>query len=301
MKPKYSKPSIIRSLNVYVALIPCFAFIAIFLLYPCVEGVLKSFYFWKIGDYNNPQFIGLKNYSRVLADPLFWKSFSVLGIMVLWSIVLTCGIVMPITHAVYNVGEGRMGRFLQRAFVLPMTIPTMVFLLFWRFVYEPNNGLLNNLIRNFGFSDFSYVWLGDERTALLALIFMNFPWISACGLSFLIFLAGFQNIDKSLHEAADIDGAKLWTKFTRIDIPLIIPQIRILLVLSLIGGIQQYTNQLVMTQGGPNYATTVPGLLVYFTAFRYGDLGRSSTIGVIMFSIIMAVTLTTNKLFTSKA
>ena len=176
MKPKYSKPSIIRSLNVYVALIPCFAFIAIFLLYPCVEGVLKSFYFWKIGDYNNPQFIGLKNYSRVLADPLFWKSFSVLGIMVLWSIVLTCGIVMPITHAVYNVGEGRMGRFLQRAFVLPMTIPTMVFLLFWRFVYEPNNGLLNNLIRNFGFSDFSYVWLGDERTALLALIFMNFPW-----------------------------------------------------------------------------------------------------------------------------
>jgi len=300
MKSEHPLKLINKSWKVYFALIPCYSFIIVFLLYPCINAILKSFYYWRIIDYNNPQFIGLQNYIKVVSDLLFWKSFAVLGIMVLWSVVLTCFIIMPLTHRVYKLGEGRLGRFIQRAFVLPMTIPTMVFLLFWKFVYEPNNGLLNILIRTFGVVDFSHIWLGDTRTALLALIFMNFPWVSSCGLAFLIFLAGFQTIDKSLHEAADIEGAKEWSKFLEIDIPLIIPQIRVLLILSLISGIQQYTTQLVMTQGGPNYSTTVPGLLVYFTAFRFGDLGRSSAIGVIMFLVIMVITLVTNKLITSK-
>ena len=112
--------------------------------------------------------------------------------------------------------------------------------------------------------------------------------------SFLL-LAGFQGIDKALHEAAQLDGATALQMFLRIDVPLIIPQARLLIVLGMIAGIQQFGTQMIMTNGGPAGTTTVPGLIMFKTAFTYSNLGYGTTLGVALFAIIMVVTLLLNK------
>lgn len=287
-----------RNAGVYAALVPTFAFIAVFLLYPAGDAVGKSFYYWKMSDYNHPEFIGLQNYADLLRERLFWKSFGVLAIFISWGLVTLMGVLVPITYLVYKLGEYGAGRLIQRLYVIPMIIPSIVFILYWRFFYETNYGMLNNALKMIGLEAYTRVWLGEAHTALPALLFQGFPWVE--GFGFLVILAGFQSIDRSLHESAEMDGASSFVKFVRIDLPLIVPQLKILIMLGMIGGIQQFALQLIMTKGGPNYATTVPGLLMYQYAFIYGNLGYGATMGVMLFVVILTITVLFN-IFIKKA
>jgi len=268
--------------------------ICLFLVYPALNAIRMSFTNWKMTSYYSPKFVGIDNYITVLKDGIFWKSMLNLLIFIGWGFLSTMLWMVPITYLVYRLGAGRLGRFFQRAYVIPMMVPGMVVTLFWRFFYEPNFGMLNNVLKMLGApkSLYTFVWLGEKSSAIPALLFMGFPWIS--GFGFLIVLAGFQGVDASLHESAMIDGAKATSIFARIDMPLILPQLKLLIILGMIGGIQQYTNQMIMTNGGPNYATYVPGLLMYNTAFTYQKLGQGSALGVILFILIMAFTVFAN-------
>ena len=283
---------IIKDRWIYAALIPTFAFIAVFMVYPVFEAIIKSFYDWKLSSYYTLKFIGFQNYIEILKDELFWKSFKILLIFIVWGFVSTMFIMVPVTYMVYKLGNKGMGKFFQRMYVIPMMVPAIVLTLFWKFFYEPNFGMLNNLLIMLGQEKLTHVWLGEAKTALWSLLFIGFPWVS--GFGFLVVLAGFQGIPDSLHESADLDGAGSFDKFIKIDIPLIIPQLKILIILGMIGGIQQFSTQLIMTNGGPNYATTVPGLLMYKNAFSFGNLGYGSAIGVILFIIILLFTVYAN-------
>lgn len=275
----------------YLGVLPTLLLLCIFKLYPAIDGVLKSFYNWKKMNYYSPNFIGIQNYLRLFQDKEFWLSFGNLGIMIIASLVTTFCINLVVTYLIHKLGNGRMARFFQRAFVVPMMIPGMVGTLFWKFFYEYNDGLLNSLLRGIGLENWAQVWLGSTQTALPAIIFTGFPWVG--GFAFLVLLSGFQGIDKSLGESADLDGANAWTKFFRIDLPLVIPQIKILLMMSMISTIQQYDLFMIMTNG--QYGTMVPGLYMYQTAFTYGNYGYASVMGVILFIIILAITIIQNK------
>lgn len=283
---------IIKDKWIYVALLPSIAFLVVFMIYPVYEAITKSFFDWKMSSFVNPEFIGFQNYIDILKDGLFWKSFGILLIFILWGFVTTMFFVVPVTYLVFKLGEGGAGRFFQRAYVIPMMVPTMVLTLFWKFFYEPNFGMLNNILNMVGKENWTHVWLGEKGYAVLSLLFMGFPWVS--GFGFLVILAGFQGIDKSLHESAEIDGANSIHKFSKIDIPLIIPQLKILIMLGMIAGIQQFQNQMIMTNGGPDYSTYVPGLLMYKNAFAYGNLGYGSAIGVLLFIIILGFSIFAN-------
>ena len=283
---------IFKARYIYLAMFPSIAFICIFNVYPILQALYMAFTDWKMNNFYNVNFVGFDNFAKVLSDPLFWKSCGNLLIFIVWGFINTMLWLMPITYLVYKLGTGKLGRFVQRAYIIPMMVPGMVITLFWRFFYETNFGMLNTILRMLGADGLTHVWLGEEMTALPALLFMGFPWIG--GFGFLVLLAGFQGIDISLHEAAVIDGANAFRIFRKIDIPLIIPQMKILIMLGMINGIQQYTNQMIMTQGGPNYATYVPGLMMYKTAFTYGKLGYGAAIGVILFIIIMIFTVIFN-------
>ena len=121
-------------------------------------------------------------------------------------------------------------------------------------------------------------------------LFVGFPF--AGGFGYLIFLAAFQGIDASLHEAAEIEGVNGFQEFIKIDIPLIMPQIKMLIMLQIINGIQQFSTQLVMTNG--RYNTMVPGLDMYETAFSAGNYGYASTMGVVLCVIILISTIIQN-------
>ncbi|MBN2405922.1 MAG: sugar ABC transporter permease [Coriobacteriia bacterium] len=282
-----------RARWIYVALIPSFALLAVFKLYPAIDAIVKSFYFWKTSNLALIRFVGFDNYAKLLGDKDFWTSFGTLSIFLVWGFITTFAVVMPVTYLVFKLGEGRWGKFVQRMYVIPMMVPAMVGTLYWRFFFEYNFGILNTGLRGLGLESLTHVWLGEKATALPALLFMGFPWVG--GFGFLILLAGFQGIDEALHEAAQLDGASPWQIFLRVDVPLIVPQARLLIILGMISGIQQFGTQMIMTNGGPAGSTTVPGLIMYKTAFTYSNLGYGTTMGVALFAIIMVITLFLNK------
>ena len=131
-------------------------------------------------------------------------------------------------------------------------------------------------------------WLGDGDIALYSLMLMGFPWVGT--ISMLIFYAGLQSIPDSVLESARLDGATGVRRFVTIDFPLILGQFKLLLILGIIGGIQGFQNVMILTYGGPGKATDMPGLMMFREAFEYGKLGYGTTIGVVMFLVILTLT-----------
>ncbi|MCC3375845.1 carbohydrate ABC transporter permease [Cohnella sp. REN36] len=274
---------------VYMCLLPGFFFIGLFLVYPAWEAFRMSFLDWNMRNYLHPEYVGFANYVQVLGDPVFRKSFAVLLVFVMWALVIFQGASIIGAYLIYLLGNGRIGAIAKAAFTVPMVVPGMVITLFWLFFYEPNYGMLNHILSSIGLESWTMVWLGQNQASAIGSILMKgFPWIS--GMGFLIYLAGFQAIDESVKEAAVMDGASRWKLFTKVDFPMILPQLRLTTILVLVGGIQQFSDQMIMTKGGPGYDTTVPGLFMYNNAFSYGQLGIGSAIGVILFLIIMLLT-----------
>ena len=182
-------------------------------------------------------------------------------------------------------------------FILPALVPGMVNMLIWtKIVFSPfSNGLMNSILANFGMD--TQGWYMQENQALLSMILTGFPWVS--GTSFLIYLAGLNNIPDSVYEALDLDGAGTWKRIFFIDLPLLKSQIKYFVMLGIIGGMQSFSMQLVFTSGGPNYATTVPGYYMYEKAFFSGEFGYAAAIGFFLFLITLIITVINNKFMKS--
>lgn len=173
--------------------------------------------------------------------------------------------------------------------ILPAIIPFIVTLLIWRFIYDGSIGLLNALLKAVGLTSWTRVWLGNPKTAIWAIIFAGFPYVS--GVNVLITLAGLQTINHEIIEASQLDGASVLQRIWLLDIPLIVGQIKLNLVRAVIGAIQVFEIVFVFTGGGPAKSTMVPGLLMYIEGFTYHRMGYASAIGVFLFAVIMLLTI----------
>ena len=150
---------------------------------------------------------------------------------------------------------------------MPMVAPGVVGTLIWRFIYDPNNGLMTALMQTLGILKDGQVidWLGDPNYVIFSIIFMGFPWIG--GTSVLIYMSGLMNIPSSLIESSVLDGAGTFTRIFKIDLPMIVGQIRYFVIMGIIGALQSYSTQIILTEGGPGYTTMVPGYYMYTQAF----------------------------------
>lgn len=274
----------------YIALVPTFAFLFIFTLYPAITGVYRSFFRWKTKNYFSPVFCGVDNYVRLFKDAEFWASFGVLLIFIVSGFIKTFGINLPATYMIFRLSEKK-SKFFQRAFVIPMVVPGMVGTMYWRFFYQHGTGVLDTILTYIGKEEWIHVWLAEEGITLWAVILRGFPWIG--GFDMLIFLSGLMNVDPCLEEASKIDGANAWQIFTKVYLPLLIPQIKMLSVLGMIGAIQDYGAQIIFTQG--RYGTMVPAYSMYKNAFVNGNFGYSTAQGVVLFIIILIVTILQQK------
>ena len=268
--------------------------VIVFSYYPIYNGMVHIFYRWN-GD-TVEEFIGMGNLIRVMQDTTLLHSFGVVLIFVVANVVK---MILPIITAVilHHVISDRMGYLYRVMFVIPMIIPGMVGILIWKYFYEPNNGILNGLLRMMGFlspTD-SIQWLSDERLIIPSLIFMGFPWVGAFGV--LIYLAGLQSIPEDVYEAAEVDGAGPFRIVWHIEMPLIITQIRINLVLMTISTLQAWENiyLFVGISGGPNGVATVPGLRIFRDAFSEGLFGYGCAIGFVIFVVTLALTYINNR------
>ena len=293
----------------YFLVLPSAIIVGTLAYFPAGSAIYHAFFRWN-GDFVK-EFVGFSNFFEAFHDRILWRGFGVIGILVLANLfkMIPSIITAIVINRLYNPKAAYMYKVL---FVIPMIIPQMVWLLMWKFFYDPSAGMLNAILKATGILPllwkidgfFSWgiftagvdpVWLGDANLIIPSLIFWGFPWVGIVGV--LIYLAGLQSIDESVYEAAAIDGITSLKKLLYIEIPLIMNQIRINLVLMIIGTLQTYGLMLILfgASGGPQGIALVPGLYMYSQAFTGGRAGYACSIGLIMFVFIMLLTEINNR------
>jgi len=281
----------------YLLLAPTFLFLLIFNYYPAIRGILYAFQDVQAGGHG--EFIGVGNFEKFFGDYILLKSFINLAIFLVGNLLKALILPLFIAVLISRILSPR-GRYIfQTLFLFPIVVPGMVGILLWKgFIFDANTGILNNFLRVIGLARLEHAWLGEHKTALASVLFTGFPWVG--GVGFLIFLAGLLGISKSVLESAFMDGAGSLRRFWSIELPLIMGQIKLVVVLTFIGTIQDFAGILVLTGGGPGATTHVPALHMYYMAFRFDQFGYGASIGVLLFILIFLMTIINMKLIQSK-
>lgn len=267
----------------YAALLPLALVLAVFAYYPAINGIWLSF------NDGQPaygmEFVGLDNYRTMLGDDLFWRSFRNLGLIFVFSI--SVGWLLPLISAelVISLRSERLQFLFRTLLIAPMAFPGVVLVLVWASFYQPNNGLINRMLEEAGLGSLAQNWLGDPSLALLALLFIGFPFVA--GLPFLVFLTALQNIPNEVFEATEIDGCGRIRRFFFIDLPLMAAQVKLLIFLSTIAVLQYGFAAYLTTGGGPNGATEVPVLRMIAEAFQGSEWGYAAALSTVLFVIAL--------------
>jgi len=272
----------------YAMIAATFTLLLIFNYYPAFMGLYRAFFTYDIG--RDADFVGLNNFIRLFTkDKTFLDSLSNVAYMASWRVVSVLLFPFLAAELIFGLSNTDHKYFYRIAMIIPIVVPSMVYMLLWQFIYDGTSGLLNYILRAIGLSSWERAWLGDPNTALEAVTFMGFPWVG--GVNVLIYLAGLQSITNEIIDSAKIDGCTGARRVWYIDIPLIKGQFKLLAVLALISGLQGWGTVFVLTKGGPGTKTMMPGLWMYNNAFFYGKMGYASAIGMVMFVIIMTLTI----------
>ena len=229
--------------------------------------------------------VGLSNFTTVLTDPTFHTAvFNTLYFVVV-GVPLTMGISLAIAVAL-NTGITRLASFFRIGYYMPVVTSIVAVAVVWRFLLQPDNGLVNEVLGWFGIQGPN--WLGSTTWAMPSLIAMA-VWRSI-GTLIVIMLAGLQSVPKALHEAAALDGANAWQRLTRITIPTLRPTLLFAGVITGIGFLQFFEEPFVMTQGGPLNSTLSVAYLIYNT-FGFGNYGVAAAMSYILFLAVVVMTV----------
>jgi raffinose/stachyose/melibiose transport system permease protein len=286
--------SIQKHKTCYLLILPTFVVVLTFRYFPAFSGIYHSFFEWDGALLK--EWVGLGNYIEALHDAKLWRSFLVVLIFISANIIkLIPSIIAALL--IFHLKSERFQYLYRVLFVVPMIIPGIVYMLLWKFFYEPNIGLLNQVLIAFGIvdPDFPPMWLADPNLVIPSIIFMGFPWVGV--VSVLIFLAGLQAIPTSVYEAAELDGCGPIKRCITIEIPLIMSQVRLSLVLMIIASLKGFERILIMCNefGGPDGMANVPGLYMFRMAFMEGRVGYACALGMLLFGVILVLTILNDK------
>jgi raffinose/stachyose/melibiose transport system permease protein len=281
--------------NIHLFPIPALIIYGLFIVYPLLAALSYSFFDWK--GIKRGAFVGLENYKNLFTlEPfsgMFWNAFQHNILYFIVQMVVMNGLAFFLAFIIYQKIRG--AEFFKIAFFLPRLLSVIVVGFLWKLILNPNFGALNVILGKFGLESLQEAWLGDPKTALIAIILVN-CWFGL-GFAILIFLAGLQSIPKELIEAATLDGAKGFTMLRRIMLPLMVPSIMILTVLTFIQSFEAFELVYAMqgSQGEPYRSTDT--LAVYFYRLAFGGstgdstaIGLGSALAVVLFVFISTFT-----------
>ncbi len=197
---------------------------------------------------------------------------------------------------IYRLDNKRAQYWFRVAFCLTLCLPGIVGILTWQNFYEIG-GVVDVILKDVGLGRFDTAWLANPHTALGALIFLGFPFVGAFAM--LVFYAGLQAIPHEILDAARVDGVSSVKRVFHIELPLIKGQLKVILVLSIIGITQNLLPPLLLTQGGPNNTTWTPVLYMYENAFEYSEMGYALAIAFLLFVISLVLALVTMRFLRS--
>ena len=273
-----------KHLSGFLFVLPTFIFFGIFSVYPMLKAFQVSLFRW---DLVSPmQFVGLKNYVDLLHSENFFQAFKVT-----WSYIL---LVYPVSWALgfglaVLLKEHFPGRdFFRTAFFLPTVFPIIGMSLAWWVMYQPT-GLVNSLIGQ------TIYWMTRSKYALPGIAMMEI-W-RGMGYWMILFLVGLQSIPGEFYDAAKIDGADAWQRLRYVTLPLMKPIFSLIVVISMIWGMQVMVPMFVMTQGGPGNATRSVVMLIYQTGIRDWRMGSASAMSVVLFFVMLVLTVFQLRIF----
>lgn len=295
--PRATLRSIWKARLSYLLLLPTIILLLIFNFYPAFSGLFHAFTDWKPGA--KTEWIGLANFRYMLQDRFFWAGFRNMIILVATSILKALTMPLLAAELLFSLRHNTIRYGLRTLFIVPIVVPAVVEILLWNNIYDPTIGLLNQALTGIGLNTWARVWYGDPRVALTAIIFIGFPWIGPFPL--LIFYGGLISISTDVFDAALVDGAFGLSRFWHIDLPLLMGQIKLLLMLTFIGAVQTFELVYLTTGGGPGAATYTPALELYYSAMRMDMLGLASAIGMVLFVIILSGTVVNMRTVKSSA
>jgi raffinose/stachyose/melibiose transport system permease protein len=276
-----------------VLLLPSLALIGVFSYYPAVRSLIGGFYQWN--GFSPPTYAGVSQFKEYLASPTFGSEAKNLAILVGGSIGITLVSQFTAAEIVVHL-PGRAAAIAKYLLVLPIVLPPLVLIEVWAYLLQPGSGLVDKIFGAVGLPEPG--WLSDPHLALVSILLIGFPWISNLG--FLIFLGGLQNLPKDVVDASRLDGLGGFRRVFAIDIPLLMPQFRIVVILSGIYAVQNFIPILLLTNGGPGTATLVPGLDMYQSAFSNDQYGFGMAIGTLLFAVMLVFTLAAMRLLRSR-
>ena len=269
----------------YIFIAPAVIYLGIWIFYPILNALVLSFYDSPTGRSRDYFFVGIDNFRKLLQDDLFLKSLYHNIIWVLLSIAIP--VVLGLLLAVLLSGRDKSRLVYASIYFIPQTVASVCAAIVWRWIYDPSIGPLNHLLEAIGLT--GRPWLADESIVLIAVNMIG-SW-SYYGFCVLIFMAGLQNISPELYDAAMIDGAGALQRFFYITIPLLRNAITFVLVYTIIGSMKFFDLIFVATNGGPNEASTVVGLRIYWHSMREGRFNYAMTMSTVLTVVILALSV----------
>lgn len=248
--------------------------------WPALETFVDSFFTSPKGGHA-PLFAGWDNYADLAADPVFWRALSNNAIYAAATIPASVALALLMALAVNGALPGR--PLLRLAYFTPTMLPMIAVANIWLFFFTPDYGLFDRLLSIFGGG--RHNWLGDAATALPAMIAVA-VWKEA-GFFMIFYLAALQTLPADLHEAAALEGSSRLNFFRRVTLPLLMPTTLFVLVNAVIDAFRVVDHIVVMTDGGPDNATTLLLFYIYQTGFRFWDSAGAATQTVVLLCILM--------------
>jgi raffinose/stachyose/melibiose transport system permease protein len=275
----------------YLYLLPGLVVFALFVLAPLGHAAWLSLFDWD--GVTAGTWTGLSNYKAVVSDPQLRSAFVHGFVLVAFYAVGPIVIGLALAAAMSRTRVRGLALF-RTVLFLPQVIALVVVAVMWRMIYDPEGGPINEGLRAIGLGGLTQNWLGSFSLALPSVGLIG-TWVMY-GLAMVLFTAGVQKIPQSLYDAARMDGAGPVREFFAVTLPGLRNELAVALTLTTIQALRSFDLVYITTGGGPGDATSVPAFEVYNRAFRGGDVGTASAIGVCIAAMIMVLTVIINRI-----
>ena len=272
-----------ENIAAYAFLLPFLLFFVTFVLYPMFMCVYTSFFDSTMG--REDIFIGLQNYRDLFKDEVFWVALKNTSIIVLVSVPVTCAFSLWVASIISKMPMAATSAF-RCIFYLPVVTGSVAVTMVWKWMYNNYYGIFNYVGKELGLLEKNINWLGDEKYALACIILILLT--TSVGQPIVLYVSALDNVDKSLVEAAQVDGATEMQAFWRIKWPQMMPTTLYILVITTINSFQCFALIQLLTSGGPKNSTMTIMYYIYYSAFKLYKYGYGNAMGVIL-AIIIAI------------
>jgi multiple sugar transport system permease protein len=273
-----------RAVMGYLFLAPTVIGLMIFIVLPMIAAFGLSFYKWNV--FKPPEFIGLANFNRLFSDGRVFLSFKTTFILVVMTVAILETLALAVALSVYRLANRALATFFRTAFFLPVLLSGAAVAVTLGYLFHQDFGVINYYLGLLGIDHIP--WLTSSSVVLIT-VSLTTVWRNL-GFTFIIYLGGLSSLPTEVLEAAEVDGATGFQKFLKITLPLLSPTILFASVTDIIRMLQFFDEPFIMTRGGPGDASRTVVMMMYENAFGNLDFGYGSSIALVLFAVIMAVT-----------